>query len=384
MPELAKKVLARLRQEQGKVPPSEFPVPLSDAAEGGQAPKPANPFTTLNLGRLADLDAEEALFRTYWRTLPNPALARKKWPYDVRHYCQARQLSAEMMGELEQRCRDLVEEGQPNTALPCLTHAPGNAMMPNPPHDHGPLKDWARYYHSLGLHPLPVQPGTKNSAVNSLEYRTRQPTIEELHKWNWEGGVGVVTTGLIVVDCSDGAEMLLRGWDFFPSWTVRTGAGGLHRYFKAPGGHPGRNVFGLLKEVGKGQVDVWADGFISVPPTRHIETGSPYKWLLPPWFIELADTPAWIDHLVKAPAEPEARLTQAYRIFWRLGEDAPPNARQFALGQVREAEAALPREQVWTILKKASEVWYRETGRCPFCGGPDLHSPTEAMPEGAG
>ncbi len=257
-------------------------------------------------------------------------------------------------------------------------------MIPNPPHDGAAIKDWALYYHSLGLHPLPVQPGTKNSAVNWIDYRTRQPTIEELDKWDWTGGIGIVRTGLIVVDCSGGAEMLLRGWDFFPSWTVRTGAGNLHRYFTAPDGQPGRNVYGLLKESGRGQVDILADGgFIIAPPTRHAETDCPYRWLLPPWFIDLAEIPAWIQQLVNPPSEPEARLTHAHRIFWRLGEDAPPNAHRFALGQVREAEAALPREQVWTILKKASEVWYRETGRCPFCGGPDLHSPTEAMPEGA-
>ncbi len=257
-------------------------------------------------------------------------------------------------------------------------------MIPKPPHDDASIKEWARYYHSLGLHPLPVHPGSKYPAVNWIEYRTQQPTTEELDKWDWTGGVGTVTTGMIVVDCSDGAEWLLRGWDFFPSWTVRTGADNLHRYFKVPDGQPGCNVYGLLKEAGRGQVDIRVDGcFTILPPTRHAETDCPYRWLLPPWFIDLAEIPAWIQQLVNPPSEPEARLTQAYRIFWRLGEDAPPNAHQFALGQVREAEAALPREQVWTILKKASEVWYRETGRCPFCGGPDLHSPTEAMPEGA-
>ena len=111
MPELAKKVLARLRQEQGKVPPSEFPVPLSDAAEGGQAPKPVDPFTTLNLGRLADLDAEEALFRTYWKTIPDKTRARRTWPSELRYYCRVKRLGVEMMHELEKRCPDLREEG---------------------------------------------------------------------------------------------------------------------------------------------------------------------------------------------------------------------------------------------------------------------------------
>ncbi len=63
----------------------------------------------------ADLDAEEALFRVYWRTLPGKAQARQAWPSEVEWYCRQKGLDAEIVERLERRCRDLGEEGLPNT-----------------------------------------------------------------------------------------------------------------------------------------------------------------------------------------------------------------------------------------------------------------------------
>ena len=70
-------------------------------------PRPAQPPSTPQ-ECLADLDAEEALFRVYWRTLLDKPLARRTWPSEVRWYCQQKGLDAETLAELEQRCRDLL------------------------------------------------------------------------------------------------------------------------------------------------------------------------------------------------------------------------------------------------------------------------------------
>lgn len=89
--------------------------------------------------------------------------------------------------------------------------------------------------------------------------------------------------------------------------------------------------------------------------------------------------------LIPVPSEQDERserLASAYRSFWLLGEDAPLESYRIALAEIRRAEAALPGAQVRKILKEASEAWYRETGHCPFCGGPNLHSPAEALLEG--
>ncbi len=120
MPELAKKVLARLRQERGEAPPPEPSTPAS-VDEMAQLPLearevPASRYQDLHLtlsptdlGRLADLDAEEALFRLYWKTLPDKARARRTWPSEAQWYCQQKGLDAQIMEKLEHRCQDLRE-----------------------------------------------------------------------------------------------------------------------------------------------------------------------------------------------------------------------------------------------------------------------------------
>jgi hypothetical protein len=68
---------------------------------------PASSPTT-DSERLAALEEEEALFRLYWRTLPNKTLARRTWPSQVRWYCEQKGLGQEMMDALNWRCRDLL------------------------------------------------------------------------------------------------------------------------------------------------------------------------------------------------------------------------------------------------------------------------------------
>lgn len=164
----------------------------------------------------------------------------------------------------------------------------------NIPANNAPVRDWALYYRSLGLHPLPVIPGEKSPPFRWKEYQTRQPTAEEIERWDWSGGVGITTNGLICVDCDAGGEQLIRPREFPISWTVRTGSGGLHRYFKSTGG-PGRNKVRLLTGENGAGIDIRADGgFIILPPTRHKVTGEPYQWLLPPWYHSLEPAPQWI------------------------------------------------------------------------------------------
>ncbi len=173
-------------------------------------------------------------------------------------------------------------------------------MTPSPPRHDASNIEWAYYYLNLGWTPLPVKRGTKFPAVKWTEYQTRQPTPREIERWNWSGGIGIVTNGLICVDCDGGGEQLLKGKDFPPSWTVRTGSGGLHRYYKA-NGQPTRNAVAILKGDDGAQVDIRADGgFIIVPPSQHIKTGKPYTWILPPWLdtLPLAPAPVWIQEAV--------------------------------------------------------------------------------------
>ncbi len=173
----------------------------------------------------------------------------------------------------------------------------------------GSCKEWALYYLSLGLRPLPVTPGRKFPAVKWEAYQTREPTMEEIESWDWSGGVGTVTNGLVLVDCDKGGEALLKDKECPPSWTVRTGSGGLHRHFRG-NGTPTRNAVALLKGENGAQVDIRADGgFVILPPTQHVDTGKRYEWLLPPGTIELAPAPAWILDALAARDQPKVAGT---------------------------------------------------------------------------
>ncbi len=61
------------------------------------------------LGRLADLDTEEALFRVWWRTFPDENLARRRWRSTLNWYSQEKSLALEMQEALQQRVQDLWE-----------------------------------------------------------------------------------------------------------------------------------------------------------------------------------------------------------------------------------------------------------------------------------
>lgn len=104
--ELMKRAEARLRQE-GKLPAEQLVTRRHDnyLLREPLAPPPVTPFE-----RLADLDAEEALLRDWWSTLPDRPLARRCFYSYVAYYCQEKDLGKEIERELERRCQDLLEK----------------------------------------------------------------------------------------------------------------------------------------------------------------------------------------------------------------------------------------------------------------------------------
>ncbi len=72
-------------------------------SEGPASP----PMTTPE--RLASLDAEEALFRVWWCTLPDKNLARRRWRATLSWYHREKGFGPEMLEALEQRVQDLWE-----------------------------------------------------------------------------------------------------------------------------------------------------------------------------------------------------------------------------------------------------------------------------------
>ena len=140
-------------------------------------------------------------------------------------------------------------------------------------------------YAGRGLHVFPCEPGAKRPLTRNgyWDATTDRRTIE---RW-WErwttANVGLPTgkeSGIVVldVDVEDGGlESLARlereGAPVPKTARTRTGGGGIHFFFRYPGGTEIRNNAGLL---GLG-LDVRGEGgYVVVPPSR---TQGSYEWL---------------------------------------------------------------------------------------------------------
>lgn len=161
------------------------------------------------------------------------------------------------------------------------------------------MKDWAVYYaKALGWRMFPVA-GKKPLVSHWKDDATADPAkIEALAAkhpnagWAWAIG-----PGWVVIDL-DGAEgcatwgKMLEEHGPVETWIAETGGGGLHYYFRLPGGAKVRNSVGKL---GPG-VDVKTEGgYVVVPPSPH-PSGKRYRWRgeARPGKCEVADAPVWL------------------------------------------------------------------------------------------
>ncbi len=60
----------------------------------------------------AVLEAEEVLFRLWWRTLPDKTLARQQWAEEVAYYGEQKGLSTSFLDALRARVKGLCETGK--------------------------------------------------------------------------------------------------------------------------------------------------------------------------------------------------------------------------------------------------------------------------------
>ncbi len=84
--------------------------PVTPVTTGDLLLEPPAPPPVTAPEHLATLVAEEALFRVYWRSLPDKDLARRAWYSTLKYYCSEKELGPESMEALERRCQDLREE----------------------------------------------------------------------------------------------------------------------------------------------------------------------------------------------------------------------------------------------------------------------------------
>lgn len=143
------------------------------------------------------------------------------------------------------------------------------------------------------------------------------PSPELVRQWAAMGNLGVRTgtpSGVVVVDAEAKAEqdeaaraVVLK---LPPTWTVNTGGGGRHYYFRAPATTRIGNSVGKLAPY----VDIRGEGGqVVAVGSVHPVTGAVYEWApgLGPTAISLATLPGWVVEACTAKPEPKQRSVAA-------------------------------------------------------------------------
>jgi hypothetical protein len=149
----------------------------------------------------------------------------------------------------------------------------------------------------------------EGKAPRGRAWQEIQPEDVELAagKWSewgtrWNLGIVCGPSGLAILDVDrddahEATEELLGGWPTTP--VVVTGSGKLHVYFRDPGGLEKRERDGFELRVGAHHV--------LAPPSIHPDSGRLYRWLRPPWAVELAELPrSLIDFFAADTPKPKA------------------------------------------------------------------------------
>ncbi len=148
------------------------------------------------------------------------------------------------------------------------------------------MLDWAHYYAALGLRVFPIKPGQKSPPLVTDWPKAATADPAALSAWweRWPGAnLGVAMGGGLVdieTDVKPGAdgEQSLAAWATAarvavpPTWSFRSGGGGVHRLFRCSGDIP--NKVNILPAV-----DIrGGSGYAVFPPSVH-PSGGRYEWL---------------------------------------------------------------------------------------------------------
>lgn len=158
-------------------------------------------------------------------------------------------------------------------------------------------------YARAGLDVLALNPGGKTPhprlAPHGKDTATCDPDV--VRDW-WvqapDANIGIRPAEAIVVvdvDPRDGgarrlAALVAQHGPLSPTWTARTGGGGLHVWYRSPGPYRGRLAHG---------VDLKAHtGYVVAPPSLHA-SGRRYSWANA---LPIAAAPRWLASLAVQPA----------------------------------------------------------------------------------
>ena len=219
-------------------------------------------------------------------------------------------------------------------------------------------------YIDQGWRVIPIRPGEKRPALAAWQdAATLDPDLATDWFTRWaDHGVGIAcgeVSGLFVIDVDNAkgkvgdrtlAELEAEYGPLPETYTVRTGSGGWHFYFRFDPTRPLRN--GVLGP----DIDIRGEGGqVLAPPTRHPDTGEPYVVHLD---VPVADAPDWVYDLLLAPAPaPAPAPAQPAAI---QGEDGP--AQRY--NEATTWEELLPADG-WTLhhVDRSGEVHWTRPGK---------------------
>ena len=170
------------------------------------------------------------------------------------------------------------------------------------------LDDELRFCYNLGWNFTPLR---GKVPLQHGWQKAPRPIWERVFQWLRSGHnlglrTGQASGGVVAVDIDNGADV--TGLDLPPTVEVRTGSGGRHLYYQAPG--PIRNSVGKIAPF----VDFRGDsGQVVFPGSVHPDTKRPYTFTRAPWDTPVAPLPAWIIERL-TPPPPRARAPISFKI----------------------------------------------------------------------
>ena len=184
--------------------------------------------------------------------------------------------------------------------------------------------DWARHFFNLGYNPLPSRSDRKSPMLSGFaRYRDgeriprqwiEKDPISGLDRW-WGPNLQLclgVSWKLMVVDLDGAASQVQwKTWTMRnkcqPTWTARTGGGGIHMYFKIP--HECESltsrILWKVESCSHSLIEILGDKrLVIAPPSIHVDSGLPYLWVpgRSPMEIERPpECPEWVRELTTIP-----------------------------------------------------------------------------------
>lgn len=170
----------------------------------------------------------------------------------------------------------------------------------------------------LGWHLYPCSTKNRKACIKNPTWAA-SCDLDQIEKWsrefrrcNWRVVFG--PSKLFGLDCDvppghphDGVANLKvlvgQHGDLPPRPTMRSGGGGIGLFFK----HNGEKIIGDTGHPAPGIDPRRGPQSQVIPPSIHITTHNPYRWLIAPWETSPPSAPAWLLDLVKPPPEPTHR-----------------------------------------------------------------------------